>query len=221
MLTLRRAALQGLATASLGIAPAVGRAAGEASAVDLSNVPLGRLPQNFTAARTGHGAPGTWVVQEDASIPGGRVIIQTGADKTDYRFPLAIYQEYSGTDFEVTVRIKPVAGEVDRAGGIAVRLIDQDNYYVLRANALEGNVNFYRVVQGVRRQIKGASAKVGSGQWHTLGLKAEHDRFTATFNGEPILSASDRTFTGPGKVALWTKADSITSFAALTIRTLA
>jgi hypothetical protein len=221
MLTPRRATLQGLAVALLDIAPAVGRAAGDASVVDLNGAPLGHLPQSFIAAYTGHGAPATWVVQEDPSIPGGRVILQTSADKTDYRFPLAIYQEYSGTDLEVAVRFKPVSGEVDRAGGIAVRLTDQNNYYVLRANALEDNVNFYRVVQGVRRQIKGAAAKVSSGQWHTLALKAEHDRFTAKFDGEPILSVSDRTFAGPGKVALWTKADSITGFAALTIRTLA
>jgi hypothetical protein len=42
------------------------------------------------------------------------------------------------------VRFKAVAGRIDRAGGIAVRLIDADNYYVLRADVLEDNVNFYR-----------------------------------------------------------------------------
>ena len=63
-------------------------------------------------------------------------------------------------DVEVTVRFKAVAGRVDRAGGIAVRLTDTDNYYVLRANALEDNVNFYHVVQGSRREIHGINAKV-------------------------------------------------------------
>src|SRR5262249_33408393 len=61
-----------------------------------------------------------------------------------YRFPLAIYQPYSGRDLEVSVRLKPVAGQVDEAGGIAVRLQTPDNYYIARANALEDNVRFFR-----------------------------------------------------------------------------
>jgi len=219
VLTTRRAALHGLAAPLFAMAPTAGWTA-EALVVDLKDVPAGALPASFTTARTGQGAPSTWLVQEDASVPGGRVITQTSNDKTDYRFPLAIYQPFSGTDVEVTVRFKAVAGSIDRAGGIVLRLIDPNNYYVLRANALEDNVNFYHVVQGVRRQIKGAAAKVTSGQWHALTLKAERDQFTATFDGKPILAAADHTFSAAGKVALWTKADSVTSFVALTIRPL-
>jgi hypothetical protein len=193
---------------------------GEGSLVDLQNVAPGPLPDIFSTARTGQGAPAVWVVQEDIAAPTGRVITQTSTDKTDYRFPLAVYQPFSGTNLEVTVRFKAVAGNIDRAGGIALRLADPNNYYVLRANALEDNVNFYHVVQGVRRQIKGASTKVSSGQWHSLTLKAEGDQFTATFDDRPILVATDRTFSGAGKVALWTKADNVTSFDALSIRPL-
>ena len=133
---------------------------------------------------------------------------------------MAIYQPFSGTNVEVTIRFKAVAGSIDRAGGIALRLIDPNNYYVLRANALEDNVNFYHVVQGVRRQIKGAARKVASNQCHSLTLKAERDQFTAAFDDEVVLAVADRTFAGAGKVALWTKADSVTSFDALTIRPL-
>ncbi len=43
---------------------------------------------------------------------------------------------------EVSVRFKAIAGKVDRAGGLAMRLTDAENYYVVRANALEGNVKF-------------------------------------------------------------------------------
>ena len=107
----------------------------------------GQLPEGFRMARTGQGAPAAWSVVDDASVPAGRVLAQTSTDQTDYRFPLAIYDGVSAKDVEVTVRFKAVAGRVDRAGGIAVRLTDADNYYVLRANALEDNVNFYHVVQ--------------------------------------------------------------------------
>jgi hypothetical protein len=180
----------------------------------------GTLPERFTVARTGKGAAAEWKIVEDGSAPGERVLAQTSTDRTDYRFPLAIYDGITATNAEVTVRFKAVAGQVDRAGGIAVRLTDPDNYYVLRANALEDNVNFYRVVQGSRREIRGANAKVTSDQWHTLGLRAEGDQFTVRFDGATLFTATDRTFSGAGKVALWTKADSVTQFAALTIQKL-
>ena len=118
------------------------------------------------------------------------------------------------------MRFKPVAGTVDQAGGIAVRLASPDDYYVVRANALEDNVRFYRVVNGRRQQIQGANVKVAPSQWHTLGLRAEGDRFTVSFDGKPLFTAEDGAFADPGKVALWTKADSVTHFDAISITPL-
>jgi hypothetical protein len=115
-------------------------------------------------------------------------------------------------DVKVSVRFKPVAGRVDQAGGIAVRLADADNYYLVRANALEDNVRFYRVLKGERRQIDGVNQKVSSGAWHTLTLSAQGDRFVVDFDGKELFTAKDDTFSGPGRVALWTKADSVTYF---------
>lgn len=121
---------------------------------------------------------------------------------------------------EASVRFKAISGKVDRAGGVAVRLRDADSYYVVRANALEDNVNLYRVVRGDRQQLAGASTKVTSGVWHTLTLRADDDRLSVSFDGKVLLTQTDRTFPGPGKIALWTKADSVTHFDQLTIRPL-
>jgi hypothetical protein len=188
--------------------------------IDLSGVPVGQLPAGFKTARTGQGAASVWTVLDDGSIEGGHVLAQTSTDQTDYRFPLAIYDKLSVANVNVSVRFKAVTGRVDRAGGIAVRLTDADNYYVVRANALEDNVNFYRVVQGSRRQIMGGSTKVASGVWHVLELRAEGDSFVITFNGKTLFTAKDSTFANAGKVALWTKADSVTHFHLLKIGTL-
>ena len=188
--------------------------------IDLSKTPPGQLPDGFVIARTGGGGPVEWRVEDDASVAGGRVLGQTSADRTDYRFPLAIYEKVSAANVDVTVRFKAVAGRVDRAGGLAIRLTDPNNYYVVRANALEDNVNFYRVIKGSRQEIKGVSAKVASDVWHTLGLKAEADTFSISFDGNVLFTVTDRTFAGSGKIALWTKADSVTRFDALSIKTL-
>ena len=201
--------------------PAILHAQGLTGSIDLSRYALGPLPPEFlTSWRTGQGAVGDWRVVENPSASQGKAIAQLSADPTDYRFPLAVYQLLQAQDVEASVRFKAVSGKGDQAGGLAVRLTDADNYYVVRANALEGNVNLYRVVKGRRQQITGALTKVPSGVWHTLTLRAEGDRLSVSFDGKPLLTHSDRTFAGPGKVALWTKADSVTRFDRLEIRSL-
>jgi hypothetical protein len=157
---------------------------------------------------------------DDPTSSQGKAIAQRNADATDYRFPLAVYDAPPVQDVEASVRFKAISGNGDRAGGLAVRLRDADNYYVVRANALEDNVRLYRVVRGDRQQLASASTKVTSGVWHTLMLRAEGDRLSVSFDGKLLLTHSDRTFPGPGKVALWTKADSVTHFDQLTIRPL-
>jgi len=123
-------------------------------------------------------------------------------------------------DLDVAVRFKPVSGEVDRAAGIAVRLANRDNYYVVRANALEDNVRLYKVVKGDRHQFAGADVKVPSGVWQELRLVVRRNRFEVLFEGRSLFSAVDTTFSTPGRVALWTKADSVTSFDDLRIGSL-
>jgi hypothetical protein len=211
---------RGLLIAIAGTAAADQVAAQQPATIALGNAPSGQLPAGFRAARTGQGAPAAWSVVEDASVPSGKVLAQTSTDQTDYRFPLAIYDGVAVKDVEVSVRFKAVVGRIDRAGGIAVRLTDVNNYYVLRANALEGNVNFYHVVRGARQQIHGVSTAVASDQWHELSLKALGDQFTIGFDGGTLFSVADRTISSAGKVALWTKADSVTRFDALVIRAL-
>jgi hypothetical protein len=188
--------------------------------IDISAMQPGAEPVDFTFSRTGQGADSQWTVVADPTAAKGRAIAQISKDRTDYRFPLAIYKPFSGQNLEISVRFKPVAGTVDEAGGVALRLLTPNDYYVARANALEGNVRFYRVVKGKREQLAGANTKVSANQWHTLALKAEENRFTVSFDGNALISAQDGTFPDAGKVALWTKADSVTYFDTIAIRPL-
>jgi hypothetical protein len=200
--------------------PVAARAQETPTNVDIAQMPVGGLPSDFTTGRTGQGAPAQWSVVQDTSAKGGHAIAQTSQDQTDNRFPLAIYKPVNAKNVEATVRFKPVDGKIDQAGGIAVRLATPDDYYVVRANALEDNVRFYRVVKGNRQQIEGANIKVAKNQWHTLVLKAVDDRFTVSFDGKELYTATDRTFAEAGRVALWTKADSVTHFDRFEIRPL-
>jgi hypothetical protein len=188
--------------------------------IAIDRMTVGTPPDGFEFARTGQGGDAQWAVVADPTAAAGLAIEQTSTDRTDYRFPLAIHEAVSAVNLEAVVRFKAVAGTIDQAGGIAVRVSDADNYYVVRANALEDNVRFYRVVRGRREQIEGANIKVTPNQWHTLGLRAEGERFTVSYDGKTLYSATDGTFSKAGKVALWTKADSVTRFDQIRITTL-
>jgi hypothetical protein len=191
-----------------------------ATVVTIAKMDVGAPPADFEFARTGQGSQGQWTVASDPTSFSGRVIEQTSTDRTDYRFPLAIFNPVVAKNIDVSVKFKPVAGHVDQAGGIAVRVLDADNYYVARANALEDNVRFYRVVKGRREQIHGTNTKVTGNEWHTLRLKAEGERFTIEFDGKTLFTSPDKTFAGAGKIALWTKSDSITRFDQISIGVL-
>ncbi len=216
-----------MATLAPSLISAEAAAQGVTGEVDLSRYQVGPLPREFfTSERTGKGAVGDWRVVEDPTASQGKAIAQVNTDATDYRFPLAIYEPIHAEDLEASVRFKAISGEGDRAGGLAVRVRDADNYYVVRANALEDNVRLYRVVKGDRQQLASATVKVSSGAWHTLALRIEGDQMSASFNGKLLVTRTDQSFAGhqsfagPGRVALWTKADSVTHFEQLKIKPL-
>jgi hypothetical protein len=191
-----------------------------AGAVSYADAPLGTVPAEFETGQTGPGEPGRWEVVSDAEAAGGRAVAQSSQDRTDGRFPLLIRRAAAPADLAVWTRIKPMAGEVDQAGGLAVRLLDPNNYYLVRANALEGNVRFYKVIGGRREQLASADLPVQAGTWHMLRLEVRGDRFTVSFDGRELFAATDAAITAPGKVALWTKADSVTRFDALNVEPL-
>jgi hypothetical protein len=174
---------------------------------------VGKLPAKFHDALTGQGAKGQWAVRADSSAPSQpNMLAQTSTEKADYRFPLAIADEGSFKDLDISVKFKAVSGDVDRAAGIVFRLADANNYYVVRANALENNYRLYHVIKGRRVQFAGANFKVASGEWHELRVECVGNHIICYYDGEKKIDATDETFKEAGKVGLWTKADSVTYF---------
>lgn len=203
------------------------RGGAEAMKIDFEDSPIGAAPVGFSMARTNGGEPGRWLVEEDATAPsGGRVLVQRSTDPTSGRFPLCLYDGVEARDVEAAVGFKPISGAKDQAAGIVWRYRDPDNYYIVRANALEGNVVLYKVENGKRSDLKpigagliayGKKVEVPSGRWSTLRVVARGSRFTVSLGGAHLFDVEDATFEGPGKVGLWTKADSVTAFDALLI----
>ena len=170
-------------------------------------------PAGFSFGRTGGGKEGKWLVLAVKDAPsGGNVLAQVDADKTDYRFPVAIADAPSLADVAFSVKCKAVSGQVDQGCGLVFRYQDPDNYYVTRANSLEDNVRLYFVKNGNRQQIKSWSGKVKPGVWHDYKVEAKGDHLVVTFDGKQVIDAIDKTFTQAGKVGVWTTADSVIYF---------
>jgi hypothetical protein len=178
---------------------------------------VGGPPRGWLLTLTGKGAP-RWTVERDED--GGAVLKQSG--KATY--PLALKEGTNIRDGFVEARFKPISGAEDRAGGIVWRARDANNYYVVRANALEDNVVLYKTVNGVRTSLDllglkggyGVRTAVPANQWHTLRIEFAGARFNVVFNGKPLFAVEDATFPQAGMVGLWTKADSVTAFSGLT-----
>jgi hypothetical protein len=193
--------------------------------VDFSQDAVGQPPKGFEFGHTaGVGSPGKWVIQADG---GNKVLAQADADSTRSRFPVAVLTEVSGADVDLSVRFKPISGRVDQAAGLVWRYQNQDNYYIVRANALEDNVVLYKVERGKRTDLPvkgegrtyGKKAEVPAGQWSILRVVANGRLFAVYFNGTKLYEVEDATFGEPGKVGVWTKADSVTQFDDLTVVT--
>ena len=163
---------------------------------------VGKLPVGST------NFGGNWVVKSEPDAPSlPNVLCQTG--KADY--PALSLSDKVYTDVTVATKFKPISGKTDRAAGIIFRIQDKDNYYILRVNALEDNVNIYKYVGGWRKAIQEASAKVPSGVWQELRVEVSGNHIRGFLNGKQVVEATDNTFKA-GKIGLWTKEDSVTCF---------
>jgi hypothetical protein len=173
----------------------------------------GQMPLRFHSARTGAGKQSRWAVTNDPTAPSKpNAVAQTSTGQTDYRFPLLIADEASFGDVDLSVKFKAISGDIDRAAGLVFRLKDVNNYYIARANTLENNYRLYHVVNGHRSQFAGANLKIASGEWHELRVEVIGDRIACYYDGSKKMEVTDSTFKDPGRVGLWTKADSVTYF---------
>src|SRR5207247_226680 len=101
------------------------------------------------------------------------VLAQVNQDPTDERFPLLVFDGETFSDFTLTTRFKLVRGDVEQMAGLAFRVQDEKNFYVIRASGLGNNVRFYKVVGGVRSAPIGPEQPVAKGVWHELKVQCK------------------------------------------------
>ncbi|OQX05403.1 MAG: hypothetical protein BWK76_27560 [Desulfobulbaceae bacterium A2] len=137
-----------------------------------------------------------------------------------FYFPLAIAREVSMVDGRTSLQVRPVAGEIDQAGGLAFGLRNAGNYLVLRINALENNLMLFRFRDGARQELASVHVPVPTGEWREIAVEIVGGEATCLLDGRPLLHHHEPQPIR-GHVGLWAKADSVTDFTGLTVATAA
>src|SRR3982074_3076177 len=165
-------------------------------AVSFESNQIGAAPEGWTSTLTGSGDP-KWTVESDRTAPSKLTVLRQSGRAT---YSLILKNDTNIKDGFVEVKFKAIAGSEDRAAGIVWRAKDANNYYVVRANALEDNVVLYKTVEGKRSSLDivgrsggyGVNVPVPANRWHTLRVEFEGSRFKVVFNGQRLFEVDDR-----------------------------
>jgi len=180
---------------------------------NFDGMPAGAPGQEFVAG------PGDWKVQFNPAASSKPNVLAQLAKNDRPVFNVLLVGDTSYGDLDLSVRLYAVAGEIDQGGGLVWRARDAQNYYIARYNPLEDNFRVYKVVDGRRTQLQSADVP-RSGGWRTLRVTMRGDAIECYLDGKKFLQATDSTFTRPGKIGVWTKADAQTLFDDLAVSNL-
>lgn len=180
----------------------------------------GIFPDDWETAVTGKGTRGKWVIATDKSNSGEtKVLAQTSMKNFGYHFDVAVAKDIVCKDLILSVKFKAIKGNGDQGGGPIWRYRNADNYYISRANPLEDNFRVYKVIDGNRKMLATVNIKVTGGEWHTIRISNIGDHIQCYYDGKLYLDVHDSSFKH-GKIGLWTKADAVTYFDDLLVKSL-
>lgn len=202
-------------------------AVGAEKKFDFSEVRENQTPPGFRSVVNGQGRPGDWKVILDevpplmprltaqaSALTKQSVLAQLAQDSTDEHFPLLIFEDEMYGDFSLTTRFKAVRGSAEQMAGIAFRIQNETNYYVIRASSLGNTFKFYRVVNGVRGVPVGVDVAIPSGVWHEMTVECKDNQIRASLDGKESINLTDKVDPlKSGKIGFWTKSDSVSYFA--------
>jgi hypothetical protein len=205
---------------------------------DMTKEAVGQSPSGFRSLATGGGRRAGWKVVEEIVppilaplSPNARenfatkpVLAVASPNASPDSCAVLLFTNEMFTDFRFSARFKIVGGNAGPRAGIVFRAQDENNYYVLRASA-EGNLLWYRVVQGKQYDMLGIGVKIPIPKdvWMELRIDCAGSRTRCFLNdrlvippakaGAPTdeLAINDTTFAN-GKIGFWTAGDSKSYF---------
>jgi hypothetical protein len=130
-------------------------------------------------------------------------------------FPLAVERDVktfpAGT---LEVSFKLVSGATDQTAGIVFGLQPDGSYTYARYNTKDGNVAVWKFENGERTVLQHGDVheQLPLNQWHTLQVTVTGAVVSAAVKGSTLTARHTLPAPVQGRVGVWTKTDSVTSF---------
>ncbi len=150
-----------------------------------------------------------WKIMKDETAPSKPFVLNQSGRAT---YSWLVKNDFLLKNGFVEVDFKIVSGKDDPEAGLVWRHLDKNNYYYVRANAVEDNVIFYRMNRGKKEVVKEADYKVPFKTWHRLKVTFKDNQIDILIDNKPVISVRDPVFLSRGKVGLFTTADTVASF---------
>lgn len=190
--------------------------------INFDSAKPGEAPWGWTSTATNQGPPAKWIVLHDPNAPSRpNVLAQDSAADPRFTFPLCLYDKVVCLDGDVSVKMKIMSGKGGQDAGIAFRVVDCNNYYLVRASARDHTIALFRVIDAKLHPIpvKGSLAgpigvlhPVKVGDWNLMRVTYRGDQVTTYFNHRKVFDADDRGPNAAGRAGVWTKGDTIAYF---------
>lgn len=162
-------------------------------------------------ARTFVGVLGRWDTAKDADAPSPPGVYRQDARYAPTDSPRVLVSNLVFRDLTLRVSCRPDSGAAGEGCGLIFDARGQDDYFVVRADALENAVHLVHVRGGEEREVASAPALVTPHVWHAMTVRTRAERVLVEWDGARVLDAADYARTG-GKIGLATSADAVSSF---------
>ena len=211
---------------------------GAATVVTFDQEPTGQPPSSFEpvvgdwsvaelagahglmvdGSRWRQGTPSANLADQARRLYGERYAEFLDGVKAYAYFPLAVYKgDCPSGDLMLSVRFYPQAGRIDQGAGLAWSITPDGTYLGARANALEDNLLFFRVVRGKRTILETVrGVETATRTWHTLKVIIRGRALSVSLDGQERLKR-DLEAPPSGRCGLWSKADSQVLFDDFTV----
>ena len=104
---------------------------------------------------------------------------------------LSFAKNYQEFDLQYAIRIRDISSDVDGNIAISYCRTDANTQYYAEYNTVHGYFTIRRFVNGAEKSLGKKQFRLESGQWYTIGLRAQKGRTELYLNGELLLSAED------------------------------
>ncbi|MEK7357953.1 MAG: family 16 glycoside hydrolase, partial [Bdellovibrionota bacterium] len=135
-----------------------------------------------------------WIVRDDEKR--GKILSQVGSGP----YLWIVNEEVEFRDGVIEAEFRIDEGKEDPEAGIIWRFQDKNNYYYVRANAIEDNVVFYRMQNGKKELLKESEAKSPLKTWHKLRVEANGNEVKVLIDDRLAITTKDKTFSAPGRI---------------------